>query len=73
MAGGGIKGGTVFGATDEFGFKAQQDPVQVRDLHATILHLLGLKHDKLTFYFQGVQQRLTQIDGDSRVIKEILS
>ena len=72
MAGGGIKGGTVFGATDEFGFKAQQDPVQVRDLHATILHLLGLKHDKLTFYFQGVQQRLTQIDGDSRVIKEIL-
>lgn len=73
MAGGGIKGGTVFGATDEFGFKAQQDPVQVRDLHATILHLLGLKHDKLTFYFQGVQQRLTQIDGDSRVIKEILA
>lgn len=73
MAGGGIKGGTVFGATDEFGFKAQQDPVQVRDLHATILHLLGLRHDKLTFYFQGIQQRLTQIDGDSRVIKEILA
>jgi hypothetical protein len=73
MAGGGIKGGTVFGATDDFGFKAVENPVQVRDLHATILHLLGLQHDKLTFYFQGLQQRLTQIDGESRVIREILA
>jgi hypothetical protein len=73
MAGGGIKGGTVFGATDDFGFKAVENPVQVRDLHATILHLLGLQHDKLTYYFQGLQQRLTQIDGGSRVIKEILA
>jgi uncharacterized protein (DUF1501 family) len=73
MAGGGIKGGTVYGSTDDFGFKAEQNPVQVRDLHATILHLLGLKHDKLTFYFQGLQQRLTQIDGESRVIEEILA
>lgn len=73
MAGGGIKGGTVFGATDDFGFKAVENPVQVRDLHATILHLLGLQHDKLTFYFQGLQQRLTQIDGNSRVIDEILA
>jgi hypothetical protein len=47
--------------------------VQVRDLHATILHLLGLQHDRLTYYFQGLQQRLTQIDGDSRVIQEILA
>jgi hypothetical protein len=73
MAGGGIKGGTVYGSTDDFGFKAERDPVQVRDLHATILHLLGLKHDHLTFYFQGVEQRLTQIDGESRVIHEILA
>ena len=73
MAGGGIKGGTVFGATDDFGFKAVENPVQVRDLHATILHLLGLQHDKLTYYFQGLQQRLTQVDGESRVIKEILA
>ncbi len=73
MAGGGIKGGTVFGATDDFGFKAVENPVQVRDLHATILHLLGLQPDKLTYYFQGVQQRLTQIDGESRIIKEILA
>ena len=73
MAGGGIKGGTVYGATDDFGFKAVETPVQVRDLHATILHLLGIRHDKLTFYFQGLQQRLTQIDGESRVIQEILA
>lgn len=73
MAGGGIKGGTVYGATDDFGFKAVESPVQVRDLHATILHLLGLQHDKLSYYFQGIQQRLTQIDGESRVIREILA
>ncbi len=45
----------------------------MRDLHATILHLLGLQHDKLTYYFQGLQQRLTQFDGASRVIKEIVA
>ena len=73
MVGGGIRGGTVYGATDDFGFRATENPVQVRDLHATILHLLGLQHDKLTYYFQGLQQRLTQIDGDSRVIREILA
>jgi hypothetical protein len=73
MAGGGIKGGTVYGATDDFGFKAVENPVQVRDLHATILHLLGLQHDKLSYYFQGIQQRLTQIDGESRIIREILA
>ncbi len=73
MAGGGIKGGTVYGATDDFGFKAVENPVQVRDLHATILHLLGLQHDKLSYYSQGIQQRLTQIDGESRVIREILA
>ena len=73
MAGGGIKGGTVYGTTDDFGFRAEQHPVQVRDLHATILYLLGLNHDELTYYFQGVEQRLTQIDGESRVIHEILA
>lgn len=73
LAGGGIKGGVVYGSTDEFGFKAVENPVQVRDLHATILHLLGLQHDRLTFYFQGLQQRLTQIDGQSRVLTEILA
>ena len=73
MAGGGIKGGVAYGSTDEFGFKAVENPVQVRDLHATILHLLGLQHDRLTFYFQGLQQRLTQVDGQSRVLTEIIA
>ena len=73
MAGGGIKGGTVFGATDDFGFNAVENPVQVRDLHATILHLLGLEHEKLTYYFQGLQQRLTQVDGESRILRELLA
>ncbi|HBH53399.1 MAG TPA: DUF1501 domain-containing protein [Planctomycetaceae bacterium] len=72
MAGGGIRGGTVYGATDEFGFRAVEDRVQVRDLHATILHLLGLDHTRLTYYFQGLEQRLTQIDGESRVIREVI-
>lgn len=73
MAGGGIKGGSVLGATDDFGFNAVENPVQVRDVHATILHLLGIRHDQLTFYFQGLQQRLTQVDGDSRVLREVLA
>jgi len=72
MAGGGIRGGTVYGATDEFGFRAVEDRIQVRDLHATILHLLGLDHGQLTYYFQGLQQRLTQIDGDCRVLREVI-
>jgi hypothetical protein len=73
MAGGGIKGGTVYGSTDDFGFRAEENPVQVRDLHATILHQLGLQHDKLSYYYQGLQQRLTQVDGDCRVIHEVLA
>jgi len=73
LAGGGIRGGTVYGATDDFGFRAETNAVQVRDLHATILHLPGLRHEELTFYFQGLQQRLTQIDGESRVISEIVA
>lgn len=72
MAGGGIRGGTVYGATDEFGFRAVDDRVQVRDLHATILHLLGLDHSRLTYYFQGLEQRLTQIDGECRVLHKII-
>ena len=73
MAGGGIKPGVVYGRTDDFGFHAVENKVHVHDLHATILHLLGLEHEKLTYYFQGLQQRLTQIDGESRVIKEIVA
>jgi uncharacterized protein (DUF1501 family) len=64
LAGGGVKGGRVIGATDEFGLRAAEDRVHVNDLHATILKLLGLDHTKLTFLFQGREQRLTDVGGD---------
>ncbi len=63
MAGGGIKGGMVYGATDEFGYHAVENPVSVPDLHATILHLLGLNHERLTYRFQGRDYRLTDVSG----------
>jgi hypothetical protein len=71
LAGGGIKGGYVHGATDEFGFAAVEDKVHVHDLHATILHLLGFDHEKLTYRYAGRDFRLTDVHG--RVVKEILS
>jgi hypothetical protein len=71
MAGGGIKGGTVHGSTDEFGFAAQEDPVSVHDLHATILHLLGINHEELTYRYAGRDFRLTDVHGD--VLKRILA
>ncbi len=64
MAGGGVKGGTVYGATDEFGFKAEDKPVHVHDLHATILHLLGFDHEKLTYRHAGRDYRLTDLYGN---------
>jgi len=63
MAGGGVKGGTVYGATDEFGFKAEENPVHVHDLHATILQLLGFDHTKLTYRHAGRDFRLTDVYG----------
>ncbi len=63
LAGGGVKGGTTYGETDEFGFNAVRDPMHVNDLHATILHLLGLDHEQLTFKFQGRNYRLTDVAG----------
>jgi hypothetical protein len=71
MAGGGIKPGIVHGATDEFGFYATEGKVHVHDLHATILHLFGLDHTKLTYRFQGRDFRLTDVSGE--VVKEILA
>ncbi len=64
MAGGGVKKGTVYGATDEFGFKAEQDPIHVHDLHATILHLLGFDHKKLTYRHAGRDYRFTDVYGE---------
>ncbi len=71
LAGGGIKRGIVHGATDEFGFRAAEDRVSVHDLHATILHLLGLDHERLTYRYSGRDFRLTDVYG--RVVNEILA
>ena len=71
MAGGGIKGGTAYGTTDELGAKAEENTVYCYDLHATALRLLGLDHEKLTFYHNGIQRRLTDVHGD--VIAKIMA
>jgi hypothetical protein len=71
LAGGGVKGGTAFGATDDFGYKAVENPVHVHDLHATILHLLGFDHEKLTYRYSGRDYRLTDVEG--QVVKEIIA
>jgi hypothetical protein len=71
LAGGGVKGGTVYGATDEFGAQAVQDPVHIHDLHATILHLLGFDHTRLTYRYNGRDFRLT--DNFGNVVKGILA
>jgi hypothetical protein len=72
MAGGGIQGGMMYGETDEFSYNVVRDPVAVRDLHATMLHQLGVDHEKLTFPFQGLDQRLTGVEP-ARVVREILT
>ena len=64
LAGGGVKGGHIFGATDQFGFRAVENPVHVHDLHATILHLLGFDHEKLTYRYAGRDFRLTDVHGE---------
>jgi hypothetical protein len=71
LAGGGIRGGTTYGMTDEFGYKTVQDKVEMYDLHATILHQLGMDHKRLTFRFSGRDMRLTDVHG--HVVSEILA
>jgi Protein of unknown function (DUF1501) len=71
MAGGGVKGGMVYGATDEFGFQAVEKPVSIHDLHATVLHQLGIDHEKLTYRYAGRDFRLTDVYGE--VVREILA
>ena len=71
MAGGGIKGGMTYGNTDEFGYSAVEKPVAVHDIHATMLHLMGIDHKKLAFKFQGRDFRLTDVHGN--VLKDILT
>ncbi len=71
LAGGGVKGGHIHGATDEFGYRAVENPVHVHDLHATILHLLGFDHTKLTYRYAGRDFRLTDVEGE--VVRDILA
>lgn len=71
LAGGGIKGGVGFGATDDLGYKAVEKPTYSYDLHATALHLLGLNHERLSYYHNGIQRRLTDVHG--HVINDLLA
>ncbi len=71
LAGGGIRGGMTFGQTDDYGYNVANDPVHVHDLHATMMHCLGIDHTRLTFKFQGRHHRLTDVKGD--VVKSILT
>jgi len=71
LAGGGIKPGTAVGRTDDIGYNVAEDPVEVHDLHATILYLMGLDHTRLTYKFQGRDFRLTDVSGE--VVKKLLA
>ena len=71
MAGGGVKGGAIYGSTDDFGFKVADKPVHVHDMHATILHLLGIDHTKLTYHYSGRDFRLTDVAGN--VIQDLIA
>jgi len=72
MAGGGIRRGTIYGETDDFSYNIVKDPVHLRDFHATVLHLLGFDHQRLTYRYQGLDQRLTGVEP-AHVVKEILA
>jgi hypothetical protein len=71
LAGGGVKGGHVHGATDELGYEAVENKVHVHDLHATILHLMGIDHERLTYRYSGRDFRLTDVSGV--VVKEVFA
>ena len=71
LAGGGIKGGVTYGTTDDLGYFVTENKVHIRDLHATMLHLLGINHQHFTHKFQGLDYRLTGVE-EARVVNEIL-
>jgi uncharacterized protein (DUF1501 family) len=71
VAGGGFRGGMTYGSTDDFGFKAEDKPVHIHDLHATVLNQLGLDHTRLTYFYSGRNYRLTDVAGT--VVKDIIS
>ena len=72
MAGGGVKGGTVYGETDDFSYNIVKDPVHIHDFHATVLHLMGINHEKFAFKYQGLDQRLTGVEP-AQIVKGILA
>jgi uncharacterized protein (DUF1501 family) len=72
LAGGGIKGGQVYGETDDYSYNVTENPAHVNDINATVLHLMGIDHSKFTFKFQGLDQRLTGVE-EQKVIRELLS
>jgi hypothetical protein len=71
MAGGGVKPGLVYGATDDFSYNVVEHPVHVHDFHATLLHLLGIDHERLTYLYQGRRFRLTDVHG--QVVKDLIA
>jgi len=71
MAGGGVRPGMTFGETDDYSYNVVEDPVSVHDFHATVLHLLGIDHTRLTYRFQGRRYRLTDVHG--KLVKQILA
>ena len=71
MAGGGIKQGTTYGTTDDFCYNIAENPVHVHDFHATMLHCMGINHERLTYRFQGRDYRLTDVSGN--VVNDILA
>ena len=71
MAGGGVKRGYTYGASDDFGFYASRDKVHVHDFHATVLHLLGIDHERLTYRYGGRDFRLTDVEGN--VVSELFA
>ena len=73
LAGGGSKGGYTHGSTDEFGYAAVEDPVHVRDMHATILHLLGFDHEKFTYRYAGLDFRLTGVADKVSVVHDLIA
>jgi arylsulfatase A-like enzyme len=72
MAGGGAKGGTIHGETDDFSYNIVKDPVHIHDFHATVLHLLGFDHERFSYKYQGLDQRLTGVEP-CRVVNELLA
>jgi hypothetical protein len=72
MAGGGVKGGAIYGETDDFSYNIIRDPCDVRDFHATVLRMLGIDHERFTYKYQGLDGKLTGVEP-ARIVKELLA